>query len=464
MAKTDDSWSIETPPRIFSPKRQKTEPEVSMKIQYKVSSGKENHILHVLLLQAIVSASSNDVKVLNKRGEILKESVIPALIDEKIYANHYVSNIKTPRFNSKSDRNVITIHRFRGFSSVNILKREPKIMEFLRTNNVHISKHEWQEEDWDLTTLGFFTTVYPSVMPTEYATKVVSQKLRSLSKTQKLPLHRIKPIPLQLTSTEGNLKTKAFGIEVKISDAKVMNDILRNNLKPGDFVPFKMKSVNPEAYNKAIKFIASKNDNTWTILIKYMSDGSFFKLENSIKLALSADHIVHNPITKTARVLVPKKHFHERRDTLKTQLATWIGDLDPEDTREFNTPPEVSHISKDDYSSEANSFYSNSVESIMTFEVEEISFRQDTTPKESVATTTTTPSDISMPPAIHTVTHQTEVEQLRQQVNTYQNELKTYTDKLERMYIMLESLIQKINENHQGNTQTSQDAAFNRRH
>ena len=375
MAKSDNSWSIETPPRIFSPKRQKTEAEITLKIQYNVSPGKQNHILHVLLLQTIVSATTNDVKVLNKRGEILKESVIPALIDDQIYSNHYTSNSKTPKSNPKHNGTVIIIHCFRGFSSVGNLKREPKIMEFLRSNKIHITNHEWKEDEWDLTTLGFFTTVYPSVMPTEYVTKVISQKLKSSPKTHKIPLYRIKPIPLQITSSEGNLKTKAYGIEVKISDAKTMNDIFRNNLQPGDFVPFKMKSINTKAYNKAIKYIASKNENTWTILIKYMTDGSFFKLKNPIKLALSAEHIVHNPISKTARVLVPKKHFHDRRDLLKTQLATWIEDLDPEDTREFNTPPEVSHIASDDNTSDANSFYSNSIELIMTFDVKEISFR-----------------------------------------------------------------------------------------
>ena len=185
-----------------------------------------------------------------------------------------------------------------------------------------------------------------------------------MSKKQKTPLYCIKHIPLQLTSTEGNLKAKAYDIEVKISNAKAMNDIIRDNLKPGDFVPFKMKSINAEAYDRAIKYIASKNENIWTILIKYMSDGSFFKLKNSIKNTLSVEHIVHNPITKTASILVPKNNFHERRNLLKAHLVTWINDLNPDHFQEFNTPPEVSHISKDDYSSEANFFYSNSVYSL----------------------------------------------------------------------------------------------------
>jgi hypothetical protein len=96
---------------------------------------------------------------------------------------------------------------------------------------------------------------------------------------------------------------------------------------------------------------------------------------------------------------------------------------------------------------------------VWSLEVEEISFCQDTAPKDSVATTTTNPLDIFMPPAIHTVTHQTEVEKLHQQVATYQNELKTYTKKFKPMYTMLESLLHKIHDNNQVNFQNSQDTA-----
>ena len=61
-----------------------------------------------------------------------------------------------------------------------------------------------------------------------------------------------------------------------------------------------------------------------------------------------------------------------------------------------------------------------------------------------------------MPPAMHNVNHQPEVEQLRQQVANYQNELKTYTEKFDRMYTLLESLINKFNDHKQDTSQTSQ--------
>jgi hypothetical protein len=57
---------------------------------------------------------------------------------------------------------------------------------------------------------------------------------------------------------------------------------------------------------------------------------------------------------------------------LRAHLTKWNEELDPEDIRECNTPPEVSHIVQDLLSEEANSFLRNSINSIMAFEVGEI--------------------------------------------------------------------------------------------
>jgi hypothetical protein len=74
-----------------------------------------------------------------------------------------------------------------------------------------------------------------------------------------------------------------FGIEVKTQDVKDMVSILKENTNPGVFIPFQIKYINQEAFNKALSHTAFKPDNTWVIKIKYMSDIGFFRLENMIK-------------------------------------------------------------------------------------------------------------------------------------------------------------------------------------
>jgi hypothetical protein len=83
--------------------------------------------------------------------------------------------------------------------------------------------------------------------------------------------------------------------------------------------------------------------------------------------------------------------------------------MNPDDIKECETPSEVSLTAKDDYSNTDNSFYSNSVASIMTFEVEEINFSKETLNPEMGATTSTTSSELSAPPSVPTQLYDNEL-------------------------------------------------------
>jgi hypothetical protein len=101
-----------------------------------------------------------------------------------------------------------------------------------------------------------------------------------------------------------------YGMEVKTQDIKDMIAILKENTNPGIFIPFQIKYINQEAYNKALSHIAFKQDNTWVIKIKYMSDTAFFRLENMIKDTLQVEHVIHIPIRNECKILVSRQTFH----------------------------------------------------------------------------------------------------------------------------------------------------------
>jgi len=145
--------------------------------------------------------------------------------------------------------------------------------------------------------------------------------------------------------------------------------------------------------------------------------------------------------------LVPKSQFYDQRDIIKQQLKHWAAELDPEDTREYRTPPEVAHISKDDFSSDAGSYFTHSIASILTFEVDEVVVRkeQQKQPSEQETLTATTPSELSIPPVIRTnMQHDSEVTMLREQVDKYQKDIGTLTARLDTMSAMLELLLKKV--------------------
>jgi hypothetical protein len=215
MSLNDDLWSVETPPRVFSPKRQKMEPEITIKIEYFLDKVNKEHFLHVSILQIIFNSSTNDAKILNKRGKVLNEGAILALCDTQIYQNHYNINMKTTGKFDNQKTKIIINHRIRGLTSIQSIKKDPKLMEYLKHNNILISKHNWREEEWDLSVIGFFTHVLPSIMPVDYATKLVSNDLKRPVKFQTVSKFRIIPIPVRLNHSKQPTKVYVYCIDVK---------------------------------------------------------------------------------------------------------------------------------------------------------------------------------------------------------------------------------------------------------
>jgi hypothetical protein len=85
MSLSENLWSVETPPRSSATKRQKTDPEIIMKVECLNSSFSEAFKKHVIFLQKITAISSHDIKVLNKRSKVLKDSSLQALTNKHVY-------------------------------------------------------------------------------------------------------------------------------------------------------------------------------------------------------------------------------------------------------------------------------------------------------------------------------------------------------------------------------------------
>jgi hypothetical protein len=60
-------------------------------------------------------------------------------------------------------------------------------MDHLKHNNIRISKHNWQEVEWDMSVISFFAIVIPSIMPVDYALKLIGRDLKLPVKFQTVP-------------------------------------------------------------------------------------------------------------------------------------------------------------------------------------------------------------------------------------------------------------------------------------
>jgi hypothetical protein len=244
---------------------------------------------------------------------------------------------------------------------------------------------------------------------------------------------------MKVVEGQSQYRTRVFGLEVKSQDVKAMMESIKSSVSPGDFVPFQLRRTNETAFHKAVKYVTSKNENTWKILVHYVSEGTFFKIEGALKALLNIQHITHNPRNHTMTVLVPKSQFDQTRAQVKVELQNLITTLDPEDTRLFGTDPEVAYLPRDDMSSSRDSYSSRSISSIMSFEIEEVNILP--CPDVSTAPNPATPSEVSEP---STVTATSEVEILRSEIKRYQEEMIQYVNKMDRFQTLLETILLQV--------------------
>ena len=395
-------------------------------------------MLHVLFLQTIMSSNNVDIRVLNKRGEALKESAVADLTKAAFYQNHFNARIK--KFggsNNIQKGKVVVIHRIRGIMKEGVLKLDKKVLDFLKHHSMHLTRHDWLEEEWDTRVIGFYTTVIPKCMPREYATKVVAAEINQNQTRLKIPPFRLQNISLRTDKHH----TRGYGLEVKAEDVRSMMAAIKANVKPGNFVPFHLRAANDIAFKKAVEYMNSKNETTWAFIVNYVSEGIFFKLEEQIKMSLNTEHTIFNPIDKSMKIIIPKKQFDSARDKFKEKINDWCKTLDPDDTRQFERIPEIAHLARDDFSNSSNSYTAHSISSILSFDIEEIEVKT-TTQATTPPTTETTPSDLSDPILNDNTTE--DILSLKAEIQKYKSELEKCTLKMEGFQVMLETIIEQV--------------------
>ena len=64
-----------------------------------------------------------------------------------------------------------------------------------------------------------------------------------------------------------------------------------------------------------------------------------FKNEEEIKLSTDNGHVIYLEKVNKIKILVHKNRYEAVRQEFKEDRAIWLSDLDPEDTREYDTNP-----------------------------------------------------------------------------------------------------------------------------
>ena len=296
--------------------------------------------------------------------------------------DQYDRHSQKARYHSPSDgRAQFIIHRIRTNIPLKDIKAVPRIFKLLTDNACYVNHHKWPEDIWDTTQIGFMANLDPQFYTPDQATSKVSQKLKQAMPKAKIPPFRLVFSKPQYRHEGFYTSTKAYSIETEKSNGPALTDIMKQAFRDSlDFVPFKMRNKNPQAFVNRIQQQSSEIANNYTIILQNIGTQAMFYLSDHI---YSIDGVLDIMPSKTVdtngnfRVLVKKSDFRSVRKVLTRHIPEWFethveSDAIPIDGA-FPGSPRVAPIVDDGYSSSEDSYMNLSINTALSYDGSTIS-------------------------------------------------------------------------------------------
>jgi hypothetical protein len=389
-----DDISTATPPWGSKTKRNDSEMTSKvLKFRFVVSMSSSNRqvvapsVVHTHWMQAVQEALGDEVVIYNNRGNRKVDKVdLIQWSNPLIHQRQFNMHQKTTSRDEKRKTTYFILHRVLTHTSVNQIKSIPAVQRILREHQCYLTEHQWTEEEWDTTQIGFVTGMDPNFYTASQAQVKFNQEIR---KRAEVTIHNTKRIKIPQfrmvfssiraeTKTGQKVSTKAYSIEVCNSDSLLMMQTLKSYLKetPELFVPYNMRRKFPDGFAKAIRYQTHKLASSMTIVLENISDAMMFYLKphlqniTGVKDILPATDVV---VTGKQRMLVDKVEFTRIRTTVTKHLPAWCDVTNiSEDAQptpgQFPGTARVRPIYNDGMSSGDNSWMSASNASFMSMD------------------------------------------------------------------------------------------------
>jgi hypothetical protein len=401
-----------------------------IKILFRTKVGDDLFYLkHVNLLKKFQEYPDLVPTVYNKRHEILKSSALDDLQNFAIYNNHFQINQVTIGKNRDEVLTVI-IQEYASPVKLHELKRQGNLMSFLKLNGIRISEHDWMPEIWNTQVVGFIPKYTPSCFSKEYVYQHLQEALKDYPA---MPEFRIRNIRITKEILGTRISVQVYAIEVKRTHHNMANSqLLKMADTPEDYVSFRTQIVNNKAFQHAVAMTAQIQNDTRTIIIENVSEEAYFIYESQLQHIGEIIGYYHVSATKSIRLVVQTEEFMSIRRLIQKEISTWNGFLDPSDVRQTGYPSLVP-IMADDFSEDSSSQMSKSVDSLLTFDIQEFSIFAKTTVTTTTAPGTKPISDITS-------------ESIKAQVDMQNEKITDQAQQISELQATIQRLNEDINE------------------
>lgn len=217
--------------------------------------------------------------------------------------------------------------------------------------------------------VGFLTKFSPAHHPKDFVLATLKTRLNK----QTMPHFKIKQTSILSEINNRKIRIQVYAIEVQNKDTRqAEKQLMKHEEDPVEFVSFRMRKINIEAYQTAIALVAQHQHDLRTIVINNISEEAFFVLEGEAKQLERVVTVHHLKEKKSMRILTYEEDFVELRHKIKKSMPTWISKLDPSDIRTCGNNPEVAYTKYDEYSDDTLSDMSYSINSLLTIDINDM--------------------------------------------------------------------------------------------
>jgi hypothetical protein len=382
-----DEQSDATPPTGFKPKANDQEMMSKvLKFAFVYTGSTKNKVapsvLHTHWMQAVQDAYGTEIVIINNKNVPVETVSTIKWTDPSVHTKQFQLHQKTTGRDERRQTTYFIIHRVLTDVTLRKIRALPAVQNIMKEFKFYITDHQWTENQWDTSRIGWLTNINPTYYNREQAhikfNAILQSKLAGTTKKVKIPMFRMAFVS-PTTNKDGNtVSTKAYAVEVLAEDSVQMLMVLKALLEAEKttFVPYSMRNKYPEAYVQAIKYQTSNINKTRVVVLENISTDTMFYIGPHIcALPGVIDLIADSRVDENGRhtVLVEATAFKKIRNDITQKLEGWIATHVSSDAlpkaEQFAGSARVKPIYDDGMSSGANSWMSTSNASFLSMDL-----------------------------------------------------------------------------------------------
>jgi hypothetical protein len=274
-------------------------------------------VIHTHWMQAVQDAFGSEIVIINNKNQNVETVRTLKWTDPSIHAKQFKLHQKTFGSAERRTTTFFIVHCVLTNLSLSKIRSHHAVQRITREFKFYITDHQWTENNWDTTRIGWITTINPTYYNREQAQVKFSELLHSklLAKKVKIPMFQMSFVSPTAEKDGDTISTKAYAIEI-LSEASVhMLHVLKTLLSDvvTSFVPYSMRSKYPAAYIQAIKFQTQSMNATRVVVLQNISEAMMFYLGPHIcALPGTIDLLASPQVDETVAILYWLKRKRSR--------------------------------------------------------------------------------------------------------------------------------------------------------